>query len=35
LNPSRAIKRTWGAIMAGMAAILLRDESGGIDAIRQ
>ena len=35
LNPSRAIKLTWGAIMAGMAAILLLAGSGGIDAIQQ
>jgi len=32
-NPSRAIKLTWGAIMAGMATILLG--SGGIGAIQQ
>ena len=35
MNPSRAIKLTWGAIMVGMGAILLLAGSGGIDAIQQ
>ena len=35
LYPSRAIKHTWGEIMAGMAAIPLFAGSGGIDAIQQ
>ena len=35
LYPSRAIKHTWGEIMAGMAAIPLFAGSGGIDAFQQ
>jgi len=35
LNPSRVIKLTWGAIMAGVAAILLLAGSGGTTAIQQ
>jgi len=35
LDPSRLIKLTWGAIMAGVAAILLLAGSGGITAIQQ
>ena len=35
MNPSRVIKLTWGAIMAGVAAILLLAGSSGITAIQQ
>jgi BCCT, betaine/carnitine/choline family transporter len=32
LDPRRVIKLTWGAIMGGVAAILL--QSGGLDALQ-